>query len=220
MTELPTLDGPVLPPADGGAARKLVILVHGVGSDGHDLFGLAPYFQKTLPDALFIAPDAPYPFDMAPMGYQWFSIQDFGPETRLKGTRSAAPVLDAFIDQKLDEYGLSEERLALVGFSQGTTMSIYVGLRRERPLAGILGYSGLLVDGALLPKEIKTRPPVLLIHGGDDQVIPVQALPEAQEGLEAAGVKVESHVRPGLGHGIDDEGLRRGAGFLARIFHV
>ncbi|OHC74941.1 MAG: phospholipase [Rhodospirillales bacterium RIFCSPLOWO2_12_FULL_58_28] len=220
MTKLPVLDGPGLGPVGGGAPGKLVIFVHGLGADGNDLIGLAPYFQKILPDALFISPNAPYSFDMAPTGYQWFSLNDFGPENRLKGTRSSAPILDAFIDAQLKKYNLSEDKLALIGFSQGTTMSLYVGLRRAKRLAGILGYSGLLVGGESPENEIKSRPPVLLVHGDRDQIIPVQALAEAVDGLAAVGIKAASHVCRGLGHGIDDEGLRLGMEFIAEIFDI
>ncbi len=218
MNRLPTLDGPRLQPATGRAPEQLAMLLHGVGADGNDLIGLAPLFQRALPGALFVSPHAPFPFDMAPTGFQWFSLQDFGPEPRLAGTRAAAPILEAFIDAQLAEHGLAEDKLVLIGFSQGTMMSLHVGLRRLRPLAGILGYSGMLAGPRLLAEEIKSRPPVLLTHGEDDPIVPVQSLPEAVAGLEAAGVAVESHVRPGLGHGIDDECVRLGQNFLAGIF--
>jgi phospholipase/carboxylesterase len=104
-------------PKGGGPAKQLVILLHGVGADGNDLIGLAPFYQALLPDALFVAPNAPFPFDMAPFGYQWFSIQDMQASTRLNGVRQAAPSLDAFIDAELARLGLSENRLVLIGFS-------------------------------------------------------------------------------------------------------
>lgn len=220
MADLPTLNGPALPPVAGEKPRQLVILLHGVGADGNDLIGIAPFFQKILPHALFISPDAPFAFDMAPMGRQWFSIGDFSPEARLAGVRMAAPILNAFIDTLLANFQLAEDRLVLVGFSQGTMMSLHVGLRREKPLAGILGYSGMLPGADKLEEEIKSRPPVLLTHGDADEVLPVSSLPAAVKGLEAVGVQVESHVRPGLGHGIDDECIRLGIEFLARVFGV
>ena len=98
MADFPTLEGPTLPPRSGGAPRQLVILLHGVGADGNDLIGLAPYFQQILPEALFLSPHAPQRYDMAPMGYQWFSLQDLSPATRLAGVRGAAPILEGFID--------------------------------------------------------------------------------------------------------------------------
>ena len=218
MTELPTLSGPSLPPADDGRPEQLVILLHGVGADGNDLIGLAPHFQQVLPGALFVSPDAPFRYDMAPFGHQWFSIRDFDRSSRLAGVRSAAPILDAFIDTTLAEHRLGEDRLALIGFSQGTMMSLYVGLRRQARLAGIIGYSGMLVGEERLADEIRSRPPVLLVHGEADPLLPVSALAGAVAGLEAVDVTVESYVRPGLGHGIDEQGVRLGMGFLARIF--
>jgi len=220
MSELPTLSGPILEPASGGTPKQLVILCHGVGSDGQDLIGLAPYFQKTLPDARFISPNAPYAFDMAPMGYQWFSLQDMSEGARLTGTQQSAPILDAFIDAQLAEHGLTESELALIGFSQGTMMALHVGLRRERPLAGIAGYSGMLVGESLLAEEIKSRPPVLLIHGDADEVVPSAALPAAVSALQGAGVEVSHELRPELGHGLDDRGIMIGMDFLAHCFDI
>ena len=224
MTDTPALNGPSLAPASGGEAKQLVILTHGVGSDGDDLIGLAPYFQKILPDALFVSPNAPYAFDMAPPGlqegYQWFSLQDTSPPARLAGTQTAAPILDAFIDAKLAETGLGEENLALIGFSQGTMMALHVGLRRANPVAGIIGYSGMLIGPELLADSIRSRPPVLLVHGAADEVVPVDALPQAVAGLEAVGITVKHHTCPGLGHGLDDDGIRLGMEFLGEVFGV
>jgi len=194
------------------------MLLHGVGADGNDLIGLAPYYQKVLPDALFIAPDAPFPYDMAPFGRQWFGLQDRSEPARLKGTQSSAPILDHFIDTTLANYGLSDDKLALVGFSQGTMMSLYVGLRREKPLAGIIAQSGILIGPELLADEIKSRPPVLLIHGDMDAVVPFQYMEKAQKALQENGVEVAAHARPGLGHNIDEEGIALSQQFLSQIF--
>jgi phospholipase/carboxylesterase len=218
MTELPTLSGPTLPPASNQAPKQIVMLLHGVGADGNDLIGLAPYYQKVLPDALFIAPDAPFPYDMAPFGRQWFGLQDRSEPARLKGTQSSAPILDHFIDTTLANYGLSDDKLALVGFSQGTMMSLYVGLRREKPLAGIIAQSGILIGPELLADEIKSRPPVLLIHGDMDAVVPFQYMEKAQKALQEDGVEVAAHARPGLGHNIDEEGIALSQQFLSQIF--
>jgi phospholipase/carboxylesterase len=217
---LPTLSGPVRKPASGGAPRQLVILLHGVGADGNDLIGLAPYWAPLLPDAEFVSPDAPYPCDMAPFGRQWFSLQDRTPAAILAGVRATAPTLDAFIDGALAARNLDDRKLALVGFSQGTMMSLYVGLRRANPAAAILGYSGALVGAELLAQEIRSRPPVLLVHGDADEIVPPMMLPHAVEALRAARVPVEDLTCPGLGHGIDEAGLRRGGEFLRKAFGI
>ena len=169
---MPALSGPSRPPASGGKPRRLVILLHGLGADGNDLIGLAPYWARLLPTAEFVSPNAPFPCDIAPYGYQWFSSQDRTPGAALAGVRAAAPILDAFIDESLKERGLGEDDLALVGFSQGTMMSLYVGLRRSRPVAGIVGFSGRLLAPELLADERRSRPRVLLVHGTNDPLVP------------------------------------------------
>ncbi len=218
MTDLPLLNGPALPPATGQPPSQVVLLLHGVGADGNDLIGLAPFFQQVLPEAAFFSPNAPEPYDMAPFGHQWFSIRDFGPAQRLKGAQAAAPILDHFIDHLLAIFGLAEENMALIGFSQGTMMSLHVGLRRARPLAGIVGYSGALVGPELLAAEIRSRPPVLLVHGDADGIVPVDALAQAEKTLKANAVPIATHVRPGLAHGIDEDGIRLGQEFLKARF--
>src|SRR5437763_2482567 len=182
------LPGPSRPPLSGGKPRRLVILLHGLGADGNDLIGLQQYWGRLLPQAEFISPNAPFPCDMAPYGHQWFSVQDRSPPAVLAGVRAAAPLLDAFIDDELQKRGLTEADTALVGFSQGTMMSLFVGLRRERPLAGILGYSGRLIAADLLAGELRSRSPVLLVHGTADPLVPFQSLAQAAAALPRAGV--------------------------------
>ncbi len=215
MKHLLDLDGPRFGPAQGGSAEQLVILLHGLGADGNDLIGLAPHFAQRLPQAVFVSPHAPFPCDMAPFGRQWFSLQDRRPDAILAGVKMAAPILASFIDQELDRYGLAPNRLALVGFSQGTMMSLYVGLRREQALAAILGYSGALIGAEDLAAEIKSRPPILLTHGDADEIVPSAALETATSALRANGLAVDSELRPGLGHSIDEVGLMKGMQFLA-----
>src|SRR6516162_3483080 len=203
------LSGPCRPPASGGRPSRLVILLHGLGADGNDLIGLAPYWARLLPNAEFLSPNAPFPCDMAPYGYQWFSSQDRSREAVLGGVRAAAPILDAFIDEVLAERGLSPRDLTLVGFSQGTMMSLFVGLRRDEPVAGIVGFSGRLLAPDLLAQELRSRPPVFLVHGTDDPLVPYTSLAEAEAALKAADVPVETVTSVGIGHSIDNEGLRR-----------
>jgi phospholipase/carboxylesterase len=212
------LDGPSQAPADGGKPRRLVILLHGLGADGSDLIGLAAYWGRLMPDAGFIAPNAPFPCDMAPYGFQWFSLQDRTPAMIQAGVRAAAPLLDNFIDETLAASGLEERQLALVGFSQGTMMSLFVALRRPRPVAGVLGFSGALVGVEALAGEVRARPRVLLVHGEADEVVPFAMMGAAEAALREVGVPVESVARPGLGHGIDETGLTRGGAFLEEIF--
>lgn len=211
------LQGPRLPPAAGGRAEQLVVLLHGLGASGDDLIALAPQWATLLPAAAFVAPHAPYPFDMAPFGYQWFSLADRSPAAMLAGVRAAAPILNGFIDASLDTHGLAEPDLALVGFSQGTMMSLYVAPRREPPCAGIIGFSGALMGVQELAAEIRSRPPVLLVHGEADPVVPFAAMDAAAQDLARVGIEVEAHRRPGVGHGIDPTGLELAGTFLARI---
>jgi phospholipase/carboxylesterase len=216
---MPALSGPSRPPASGGKPRRLVILLHGLGADGNDLIGLAPYWSRLLPDAEFLSPDAPFPCDMAPYGYQWYSSQDRTPEAALAGVRAAAPILDAFIGDALAKRGLDDSDLALVGFSQGTVMSLYVGFRRSKPVAGIVGFSGRLLAPELLADELRSRPPTLLVHGTDDPLVPYSVLAEAETALEGAGIPVETLTCAGIGHSIDEEGLRRGGFFLGEVLN-
>lgn len=205
------------PPAAGGAPRELVVFLHGYGADGRDLLGLAPYFARVLPHAAFVAPDAPFPCEMG-MGYQWFSLENRGAEMLQAGAQAAASVLNGFLDDCLRERDLGDDRLALVGFSQGTMMALQVAPRRRHRLAGVLGFSGALIGPERLPQEVVSRPPVLLVHGDADPVVPFGALAAAEAGLKAVGIPVTTHGLPGLAHGIDERGLTLGARFLAEIF--
>ncbi len=212
------MDGPRLGPKAGGAARQLVVLLHGVGADGADLIGLAPAWAEGLPHAAFIAPDAPEPCDMAPYGRQWFSLQDRRPASLAAELRRAAPALDGFLDAELARLGLGPEALALAGFSQGAMMALFTGLRRPQAPAAILAYSGALAAPETLAAEIRGRPPVLVVHGEADDVVPAAAGRAAEQALRAAGVPVEALYRPGLGHGIDDAGLTAGLRVLRAAY--
>ena len=215
---LMALSGPSRPPLAGGPPRRLVILLHGLGADGNDLIGLQQYWGRLLPEAEFVSPNAPFPCDMAPYGYQWLSARDPSPEARLAGARAAGAILDAFITEELARHDLTEADCALVGFSQGTMMSLFVGPRRERQLAGIVGYSGRLIAPALLAGELRSRPPVLLVHGTDDPMVSYASMAEAEAALSGAGVPVETLSCPGIGHAIDADGLQAASRFLLRVF--
>ncbi|MCC6737267.1 MAG: dienelactone hydrolase family protein [Bauldia sp.] len=210
------IDGPRLRPASGKPALQLVVVLHGYGADGNDLLPLAEAWRSALPDAAFVVPHAPAVCGAFAGGREWFPLPRIDTATVAAGTATAAPALHAFLDAELSALGLANPALALVGFSQGAMMALDVGVSRHAAIAGILAYSGALTRPPR-PGE-PGRPPVLLHHGAADQVVPAAALGLAKAGLEAAGIPVESHLRQGLGHGIDDAALRLGGAFLMRIF--
>jgi phospholipase/carboxylesterase len=217
--QLTTIDGPSVAPKSGGAPKQLVVLLHGYGSNGDDLISLAPYWADLVPDAEFVSPNAPFPCEANPFGgFQWFGLADRDPAVILSGTRAAAAVIDAYLDEALRSRGLDDSKLALVGFSQGTMMSLHVGPRRSIAPAAILGYSGRLIAANLLATELKSKPPVLLVHGTADQMVPFQSMDAAAAALRALDLSVETLARPGLPHSIDPEGLARGGQFLQAHF--
>lgn len=211
------VNGASLQPISGKAPKQIVLLMHGYGSNGADLISLAPHWQQVLPDALFLAPNAPQRIGNLASGYQWWPLLAFTPQALAAGAASAAPAVDAFIDRKLNQYGLSDANLAIVGFSQGTMMALHVGLRRRKGIAGILGYSGMLTGAVELAHAQIAKPQVLLIHGSADPVVPVAALHDAEHTLRKLGIDIKTHVSPGVGHTVDPVGLRLGAQFVADV---
>jgi phospholipase/carboxylesterase len=209
-----TLDGPRLPPASGRAPRQIVIFAHGYGSNGDDLIGLAPFLGQALPEALFVSPNAPEPVPGYPAGRQWFPISRLDPALMAAGVQGAAHHLDGFIDAELARYGLPASACALVGFSQGTMMALHVGLRRAEPLGAVLGLSGMLADSG----PVRSRPPVALIHGSADEVIPIGALFASLDGLARQGVPALWRISHGTGHSVAEDGLALGGAFLRAAF--
>ena len=202
-------------PASGGPAKQLVVFLHGYGADGNDLISLGQHWRGILPDAAFVSPNAPEPCPGNPFGgRQWFHLTLRDQDERWRGVQQAGPDLDAFLDDELAALGLSDANLALVGFSQGTMMALHVGLRRRKPMAAIVGFSGILVEPDRVKMDATVKPPVLLIHGEQDDIIPVEAIHQARQALAGADFAVEWHVRPGLPHGIDPEGLEIAGRFL------
>jgi phospholipase/carboxylesterase len=214
---MPALEGPRFGPASGGTPDSLVLLLHGVGADGFDLIDLAPVWAEALPRTLFIAPHAPFPFQGAPFGRQWFDITDRTPAQLEAGLRHAAAILGEFTRDELARLGLGGDRLALMGFSQGAMVALFAGLRGAVPApASILAYSGALLAAESLSVEIAARPPVLLVHGEADEVVPAMASRQAARVLASQKVPCELLLRPDLGHGLDDAGLAAGTALLTR----
>ncbi|RYG90208.1 MAG: esterase [Alphaproteobacteria bacterium] len=211
------LDGPRLAPLSGAQPDSLVILIHGYGSNGEDLISLARMIQPALPDAAFVAPNAPSQVPRMAAAHQWWPIETFSIAERAAGAASAASGLDAFITNELAATGLTSHRLLLVGFSQGSMMALHVGVRRPKPVAGIVGISGMLVAPDLLQAEIRSRPPVLLIHGTNDDVVPFRSMDLADKALRAAGIEVETLASPGVGHSVGQDGLAATADFAKRV---
>lgn len=201
-------------PASGGKAKQLVLILHGWGADGYNLIDLADMFASALPDAHFIAPNAPFVCEVNPYGFQWFSLMDRNPQKMLDGARKAVDILNEFIDEQLAELSLDNSKLALVGFSQGTMTALHLALRRTPQMAALVGFSGALVGSEVLAQEITARPPICLIHGNMDDVVPYASMAHATNVLKANGLSVEAHSRPHLGHSIDMEGMAIAAEFL------
>ncbi|MBT5570216.1 MAG: prolyl oligopeptidase family serine peptidase [Alphaproteobacteria bacterium] len=214
------LTGPSHAPASGGAPKQLVVFLHGRGANGDDLIGLAPVMAQHLPDAMFLSPDAPLSVDGFPPGLQWFDSGNRDPEHMTAGVRAAAPAIDAYLDHHLAENGLTDANLAIFGFSQGCRMTLHVGLRRQNCPAVLLGFSGSLAAPESLAAEITVRPPVLLVHGDADDIVPYSSLAIAETALKDVGVVVEAVSRPGLGHGIDNEGFGFAVAHTMQAFGV
>ncbi|OSP54285.1 alpha/beta hydrolase [Pseudoruegeria sp. SK021] len=200
-----------------GQTDSVVVFLHGYGADGADLLGLADQLGPHLPGTVFVAPNAPEVCVGNPMGFQWFPIpwiDGSSEEESMTGMQAAVADLQAYLDDIIDEEGITADRLILVGFSQGTMMSLHVAPRRDDELAGVVGFSGRLLDPESLEDEVQSRPEILLVHGDQDEVVPPQSLPEAANALTAAGFQVYVHVMKGTGHGIAPDGLGLALAFM------
>lgn len=203
--------------ARSGEAKSLVMFLHGYGADGRDLFGLADALAPHMPDTVFRAPNAPERCAVNPMGYQWFPISwiDGSPESAMiEGAKRASETLSRHLDEALAAEGLTPDRLALVGFSQGTMVGLDVALHRPEPIGGMVAFSGRYLEN---PTPPTAKPPVLIVHGDQDEVIPVAALDDMRDRLGGFDVPVTWHVSRGTGHGIAPDGLRLALDFLRRV---
>lgn len=212
------LDGPRLAPASGSTAKQLVVILHGYGADGTDLIDLGRAWQGRLPDAAFVAPDAPESLPSRALGgRQWFALTERSPSEYRIGVDTARPALDRFLDAELAALGLDDSALALVGFSQGGMMALGCGLRRSAPPAALVCYSGLL-PGLGRPLDMRPRSPVLIVHGADDDVVPSWHGEAAHAALKQAGATTDHHLLAGLGHSIDERAMVLGGRFLEKAF--
>jgi phospholipase/carboxylesterase len=204
--------------AQSGQTRSVVVFLHGYGANGADLLGLADVLGEHLPDTLFVAPDAPEACAGAPFGFQWFPvpwIDNSSEEEAERGMMAAVGDLNAFLDALMVDQDVLPEQVVLFGFSQGTMLALHVAPRREDAVAGIVAFSGRLLSPELLADEVVVRPPVLLVHGDADDVVPPQSLPDAAQALQSAGFEeVFAHVMKGTGHGIAPDGLSVALAFM------
>jgi phospholipase/carboxylesterase len=214
---MPTLEAIHWGPASKTKPKQLVILCHGLGADAFDLIDLAPSWQHACPDALFASVHAPLHHDSG-FGRQWWSVADRSPQMMETGARTAATFLHGFIDAELTRLELPADAYAIMGFSQGAMICLFTGLRRPIAPRAILAFSGALIAPEALQAELANRAPVLLVHGEADEAVPVSRSHDAETVLIAAGVPVDAHYIPRLGHGIDDTGISLGALALQRGF--
>ena len=197
--------------SQSGRTGSVMVFLHGYGADGKDLLGLSEHLAPYLPDTVFIAPNAPERCIGNPMGYQWFPIpwiDGSDPEVSREGMVKAVADLNAFLDDVLIDEGIEADQLVLFGFSQGTMMALHIAPRREEKIAGVIGFSGRLVEPETLEDELKVRPKILLVHGDQDDVVPPQSLPDAANTLTSNGFEVFAHVSEGTAHGIAPDGLQ------------
>lgn len=209
------LSGPMLQPLSG-TTKQIVVLLHGYGTDGNDLIGLAPSWRELLPDAMFVAPTAPNPSDINPNGFQWFPLDGDRAVARRAGTADAQPVVLGFLADLWEETGLTAKDTFLVGFSQGAQLVLDVGLRLPEPLMGIVAFSGGLIDPENIEPEIKSKPPICLVHGEVDEVVPVSMTLEGGKALTAAGLEVTGHISAGAGHTIAPDGMEAATVFITK----
>lgn len=213
------LSGPMLAPASGGAPTQVVVLLHGYGSDGADLIGLAPHWQGVLPHALFVSPNAPERCAMLASGYQWFAIDMEGDRlaSRQNGVAAARPVLVEFLNDLWTQTGLGPQHTILAGFSQGAMMALHTAFSLCEPLLGVVAFSGAFVPPEEFADPEFARPPVCLVHGDADEVVAPQLSAQAHALLRDAGVPVSYHVSPGVAHGIAPDGLEFATKFIAGL---
>lgn len=203
--------------AQSGETKSVVIFLHGYGADGADLLGLADPLGEHLPDTAFYAPDAPEKCLGNPMGYQWFPIpwlDGSSEEDAARGAEMAEADINGFIDMVLEVEGISPDQLIVFGFSQGTMMSLRTLPKRAEPIAGLVAFSGRMLDPESFGESVVSKLPIILIHGDADDMVPIAHFDEAGQALQAAGFEVYGHIQKGTGHGIANDGLSVALSFM------
>jgi phospholipase/carboxylesterase len=208
------LNGPLLPPRSGRPATQAVILLHGYGADGSDLISLGQHWGQLLPDAMFIAPNAPEPCAGSPFGFQWFALNVDRIAGRIEGAKTAAPILKEFLADLWAQTGIAPAQTILAGFSQGAMMALHVGTSLAEELAGIIAFSGAFVPADGFAEGKFAKPPVTLIHGELDQVVDADLSRQAATELSASGFEVSLHISANTAHGIAPDGLDFATSFL------
>ena len=217
MTNTKFLEGPRIENYSGKKPSSIIILLHGYGSNGEDLFSLAPVLSEKFPETVFISPNAPFPCKLSGgYGYEWFDIEDRSDSIMFNGVKAASEIFNSFIDNELKKYNLSDNQLALIGFSQGTMVAIHSGLSRKNKCSCILGYSGSLLGNKTYLDNVESKPPIFLYHGESDDVVSVESSKLAAEKLISIGIEVELSTEISLGHSISQRGLSMGTEFLIK----
>jgi len=216
MSQITTLLSVESQPKSGKKAKSLVILLHGLGADADDLYGIIPEFDKHLPDTHFISVNAPYPCDMMPFGRQWFSMTTWTESAILEGLKTVEPILNNYIEEQKSRFSIEDKDIALLGFSQGSILSIHTALRRKTTLAGVLAYSGMIIAPQTLKTELQSKTPICMVHGTFDFVVPFAQFNSSVEALETYHIPHEAHPINGLAHGIDPQGINIGVNFLKK----
>lgn len=212
------IEGPRAAPASGSKPKQIIILLHGYGMNGDTLLGFVPYWSATLPDALFLAPNAPTPCPGAPGGFVWWPLDDYRGSTQAAAADKVSISLQLLIGAERGRYDVPASQIALVGFSQGATLALHMGPRQLERIGGVVSYAGMLADPSRLRADTRSTPPVLLVHGDADTMMPVREYYIAKAALAELDFDVEGHVTSGLGHTIDADGLNRGSRFLTEAF--
>ena len=205
-----------IPPLSKDKPNQVIVLCHGYGGDGKDISALAINWQRFLPDAIFLCPDAPEVCAVNPQGYQWFDLSSDKEEIILENSLIAEKKLNTFLDQSLEKFQLAPSKLALVGFSQGCMMSIQTGLKKKEQISCVLGYSGKIINQKHLSDNINSKPEIFLMHGDNDTIVPASYLLEAKEYLNRLGIKIKTKIFKNCEHRIPVEGSSLGLEFLKK----